>query len=400
MSVSVLSPAAPPPWYRTRSALVFCSAMVVNGMALPFFSVFLKSLNFSDYEIGVIQGVPLIIRVMVMPFVAMIADRLPDRAYVLIASAFLSLLTALGLVTGTSFLTVLLLYTLQGAVYAPYVPVAESLFMTGVRRWGYDYGGMRLWGSVAFIASTLVGGYAIQAWGGSVVLFGMVFGFMLMAVLGFAAPRTGRASADKPKNDVHAAPRSLRRKDLQLAMIGSSIVQSSHAMLYTFASIHWLQLGFSGASIAFLWSTGVLAEIMTFTFSRKLYRHFSGWTLIWMGSSVAFIRWLLFPWPTDYVAFIALQSMHALTFGFCHIGIQRLIVETVGADQEATAQGNYYFYNGSFLAAVTFASGYLNVKFGGSAYTIMAAVVVLGVITAAIGWSRQPSRRGIRATSA
>ena len=398
MSLTSEAPVAAPPWYRTRSSLVFCAAMIVNGMALPFFSVYLKNLGFDDYEIGVIQGVPLIVRVFIMPLAGMLADRLPDRTWVLICSALLSLSTAAGLFATSSFLGVLLLYTLQGSVYAPYIPVAESLFLTGVRRWGYDYGGMRLWGSVAFIVSTLIGGYAIQAWGGGVVLYGMLFGFFLMVTMGIAAPRTGKGDRAKSAAAAGTAPRTLRRKDLQLAMIGVSVVQSSHGMLYTFASIHWLQLGFSGSRIALLWSTGVLAEIVTFFVSKRLYRRFSAWTLMGIGASMALLRWLLFPYPDEYAAFLVLQSMHALTFGFCHIGIQRLIVETVGGEQEASAQGNYYFYNGSFLALVTFVSGYLNVMFGVHAYTIMALIVVLGMVIAGFGWARQPGRAGIRAT--
>lgn len=389
MSAPVPAPEAPPSWFRTRSALVFCSAMVVNGMALPFFSVYLKGLGFTDYEIGVIQGVPLIIRVIVMPLAAMLADRLPDRAYVLIASAVLSLATAGGLFGVAAFVPVLLLYTLQGAVYSPFIPVAESLLITGVRRFGYDYGGMRLWGSAAFIVSTLIGGYAIQAWGGGVVLYGMLFGFFLMVVMGILAPRTGRA--ERPAADVRAAPATLRRPDLQLAMIGASVVQSSHAILYTFASIHWIQLGFSGSSIAFLWATGVLAEILTFIFSKRLYARFSGWALMGIGTAAAMIRWLLFPYPEHYGFFIVLQSMHAISFGFCHIGIQRLIVETVGGEQEASAQGTYYFYNGSFLAAATFVSGYLNVTFGAHAYTLMAFVALAGAGIAALGRARRPA---------
>ncbi len=398
MSLSTLAPEAPPPWYRTRSSLVFCSAMVVNGMALPFFSVFLHDLGFSDYEIGVIQGLPLIVRVIVMPLAAMVADRLPDRIYVLIGSGLLSLATAIGLLTVNTFLPVLLLYTLQGAVYAPFIPVSESLFMTGVRRWGYDYGGMRLWGSVAFIVSTLVGGYAIDAWGGGVVLFGMVFGFTIMVLLALVSPRTGPSRTARP--DVKTGPRPLSRKDLQLAMIGASVVQGSHAMIYTFASIHWLELGFHGGWIAILWCTGVLAEVMTFLFSKRLYQRFNGWTLMAIGTVAAIIRWTLFPFPTGYGWFLALMSMHALTFAFCHIGIQRLIVETVGADQEATAQGNYYFYNGTFMALVTFASGWLNIRFGVHAYQIMALVAGAGGLIAILGWLRRPARTGIRATAA
>ncbi len=50
---------------------------------------------------------------------------------------------------------------MQGATFAPYVPVVESIVISGVRRWGLDYGSMRVWGSIAFIASTLIGGEMI-----------------------------------------------------------------------------------------------------------------------------------------------------------------------------------------------------------------------------------------------
>ena len=129
-------------------------------------------------------------------------------------------------------------------------------------------------------------------------------------------------------------------------------------------------------------------------------KRFNGWTLMAIGAAAAIVRWLLFPLPTSYGWFLLLMSSHALTFGFCHIGIQRLIVGTVGADQEATAQGNYYFYNGSCLAVVTFVSGWLNVRFGVHAYQIMALVVMAGAAIAAFGWSRRPESLGNPATGA
>lgn len=394
MTLPEIAPAPPPPWYRTRTALVFCAAMVVNGFGLPYFSVFLKDLGFSDVEISSILGVPQIVRIILMPVLTMVADRLPDRAWVLISSAFLSLMTALALFLTREFWPILLIYTAQAIVYAPYVPVADSLFLTGVRRWAYDYGSMRLWGSVAFIITTLVGGFAIQQWGGMIVLPGMVFGFSSMVVMGIIAPRTGRARKYSPTASGAAGRRNLRRADLQFGMIGISIVQGSHGLLYTFASIHWMQLGFNGTDIAFLWSIGVLAEILTFLFSKRLHQRFSAWSLMGIGASVAVLRWILFPYPTGYGWFLCLMVMHALTFGFCHIGIQRLIVETVSGEQEATAQGNYYFYNGMFTASVTFISGYLNVQFGVFAYQIMAVIALIGIAVAAFGWSRRPVAAG------
>ncbi|MGO8656109.1 MFS transporter, partial [Rhizobium ruizarguesonis] len=111
-----------------------------------------------DHEIGIILAIPMVVRVLVAPVVAMIADRLKERADVLLWSGGLSLLTAIALFWTTTFWPVTIVYALQGATFAPYVPVVESIVIAGVRRWGLDYGSMRVWGSIAFIVSTRVGG--------------------------------------------------------------------------------------------------------------------------------------------------------------------------------------------------------------------------------------------------
>jgi PPP family 3-phenylpropionic acid transporter len=52
-------------------------------------------------------------------------------------------------------------------------------------------------------------------------------------------------------------------------LIGVAIQQASHAVLYTFASIYWRDLGFSGTEIAVLWSAGVAAEVTVFFLSKR-----------------------------------------------------------------------------------------------------------------------------------
>ena len=168
-----------PPRFRLLSALSYCAPLLVNGIVLPFFPVWLATHSFSDHEIGIILAIPMVVRVLVAPVVAMIADRLKERADVLLWSGSLSLLTAIALFWTTSFWPVTIVYALQGATFAPYVPVVESIVISGVRRWGLDYGSMRVWGSIAFIVSTLVGGQLISRWGGGLVLDVIVFGFAM-----------------------------------------------------------------------------------------------------------------------------------------------------------------------------------------------------------------------------
>ena len=384
-----------PPHFQLRSALSYCAPLIVNGIALPFFPVWLAALHFSDREIGIILAVPMVVRVLVTPIITMVADRMEERANVLAWSGALSLLTAIALYWTSDFWPVLLVYTLQGATYAPYIPVVESIAISGVRRWGLDYGSMRVWGSIAFIVSTLIGGEMIGFWGGAMVLPLMVGGFVLTILMAVFCPRIGPTRRRHLPITVQApVGNSLRNPQLLLTMVGVSIQQSSHAMMYTFASIYWHQIGFSGTQVGILWSIGVLSEVMVFFLSRRLSRRFSAWTLIHFGAAVCICRWLLFPINFGFIGYFILQSLHSCSFAFVHTGVQRRIIATVQETQEASAQGAYYFYNGMCLGIMTICSGYLYAWLGLSSYYVMAGVAALGLALVTIAFHLHPHKSG------
>jgi PPP family 3-phenylpropionic acid transporter len=368
-----------PPYFRLRTALSYCAPLFVNGIALPFFPVWLAGLNFSDHEIGLVIAIPMVMRVLVTPVIAVLADHMTERADVLLWSGALSLLTAIALYWTSDFWPVLLVYGIQGATYAPYVPVVESIAMSGVRRWGFDYGSMRVWGSITFIVSTLLGGQLIGMWGGATVLPVMVAGFILTTLMGLFAPRIGPTRRRNQPINLQPPIGNLRSPHLLVTMIGVSIQQSSHAMLYTFASIYWRKLGFSGAEIAVLWSIGVAAEVMVFFLSKKLSRRFSAWTLIFFGSTMCILRWILFPMNFGFLGYFVLQCFHSCTYACVHTGIQRRIVASVHETQESSAQGAYYFYSGMFLGLMTLASGYLYAWLDIESYYVMAGIAAFGL---------------------
>ncbi len=384
---------AAPAHFRLLSALSYCAPLLVNGVVVPFFPVWLALHQFNDHEIGIILAVPMVVRVLVAPVVAMYADRMRERADVLVFSGGLSLLTAIALYWTDTFWPVLLVFTIQGATFSPYVPVVESIVISGVRRWGFDYGSMRVWGSIAFIASTLVGGQLISHWGGQMVLPVMIFGFVTTMVMAIYCPRIGPTRRRGTPVDLQQATgSSLRQPHLLVLLIGVAIQQSSHAVLYTFASIYWRDLGFSGTQIAVLWSAGVAAEVTVFFQSRRLSRYFDAWTLIRIGAAVCVCRWLLFPMHWGFVGFFLLQCMHAFSYAFVHTGVQRRIVASVQATQESSAQGAYFFYNGMFLGLMTIASGYIYALFGLASFYLMALTAVFGLGLIVVAYYLQPQR--------
>lgn len=384
-----------PAYFVPRIALLFCAPLIVNGFAMPYFPVWLSTLSLTDFEIGIILAVPMFVRVVTAPLAGLLADRIGERSRVLIWSAVLSLLTALALFVSDSFWFVLIVYALQGGVFSPYVPIVEAIALTGVRRWGFDYATMRLWGSIAFIGATMLGGVMIGLHGGGAVLPAMAGGFALMILLTFLAPRVGRPRRPSTLTTLTGpTPKALRKLDLQLLLIGVTLVNGSHAMLFAFSAIYWQQIGFSGTQIGLLWSAGVAAEVAMFACGRMIIRRFSLWAMIFCGCGLALLRWIIFPMDLGFSGYFALQCFHAFTYAIMHTGMQNILVQRVAEEQEASAQGLYFFYTGVFTAILTFASGYVFTSFGVNGFYFMSVVALLGCASAVAAWYLQPHRAG------
>lgn len=385
-----------PAYFVPRIALLFCAPLIVNGFALPFFPVWLHTLSLTDFEIGIILAVPMFVRVFTAPLAGALADRIGERSKVLIWSAVLSLLTALALFVSHAFWFVLIIYALQGAVYSPYVPIVEAIALTGVRRWGFDYARMRVWGSVAFICATMLGGEMIGWFGGGMIIPAMAGGFALMIVMTYVAPQVGRPRRPSTLTTLTGPqPKTLRKLDLQLLLIGVTLVNGSHAMLFAFSAIYWQQIGLSGTEIGLLWSAGVAAEVIMFACAKPIIRRFSIWTMIFSGCSLAVVRWVLFPMDLGFGGYLALQCFHAFTYAIMHTGMQNRLIERVPEELEASAQGIYFFYTGIFTAIFTFVSGYLFAWYGVHGFYAMSVVAFIGCCSAFASYLLQPQRAAV-----
>lgn len=376
-----------PPYFAARIALVFCAPMMVNGIALPFFPIWLETLSMSDARIGIVLALPMFVRVFTAPVAGAIADRLGERSIVLLWSGVLSLVTALIFFGVEGFWPVLLLYTLQSAVYSPYLPITDAIALSGVRRWNIDYSRMRLWGSLAFVVATMIGGWLAGLYGGAMVLPAMAAAFSLTVLGALIVPKIGRPRRPSPIAAMATMPAAstLRQRDVQLMLIGVSLVNASHAMLYAFSVIYWRKMGFSGTDIGILWSAGVLAEVVLFVFAFRLKRRFDLWSMMIFGCTVAVGRWLVFPLDMPFAGYFVLQCLHAFTFGILHVSVQGKLVERVVEEQEAAAQGLYFFYTGIFMAIATFVSGYAFTWYGVDGFYLMSLIAAAGLACVATG---------------
>ena len=181
-----------PRHFELRMAVIFFAILIPNGIHLPYFSLWLAQNRFDPQQIAVILSAPMFLRVVTTPFITAFADAARDRAYVMIALVAASALCAAGYFLEPAYVMVLAVSLALTVVWTPQSPIADSLALSGVRRFGSKYTGMRIWGSISFLLANLAGGLILARTGTGAVpaIIFATFGVALLVVL--IAPRLGR----------------------------------------------------------------------------------------------------------------------------------------------------------------------------------------------------------------
>ena len=153
--------------FAMRLALYYGAIFFFIGSFMPYFPVWLDWRGMSAAEISIISALATFIRILSTPLISFTADRLGNMRLILIWLAFGSLVTIVAFFWTESFAAILLNAFLFSVFWTSIMPLTEALTMYGVRRDGLNYGRIRLWGSLAFIAASFARGLAIQHFGPS-----------------------------------------------------------------------------------------------------------------------------------------------------------------------------------------------------------------------------------------
>jgi MFS transporter, PPP family, 3-phenylpropionic acid transporter len=373
----------------TRVSLLFAAVFVVGGTQLPYLPVWLDWVGLSPREIAVIAAAPMIVRVAVTPAIAFAADRSGDHRRFLIGLAWSGFAAAIVLAQCASFWPVLLLTLLFAVAASTNMALAETVAMGGVMRAGLDYGRMRLWGSLSFIAATFGGGLVVDRLGPAAIVWMVASGAALTALAAHGLDRalSPIGHGEKPKS-MSGQPRIrladalglLRSRRFLTFLLAVGAVQSAHAAFYAFATLHWLEQGISSGWAGALWAIGVGVEIGLMAFSKAAVRRIGAAELILLGAAASIVRWLAMGLDPPLPGLLVLQALHGLTYGATHVGAFYLMAQTVAERHAGTAQAVYAATTaGIAMGGAMLLAGQLYATHGGRTYWAMAAIAAVGL---------------------
>lgn len=381
-----------------RISAFFAASFVSYGIHLPFFPVLLASRGQDEAAVAIILALPIVLRVTTASALGAAADRFGDRRRALVVYSGLVVLGFAALGPAGSFWSLAAATAATAFAWNGILPVTDAMATSAVRRGLGVYGRMRVWGSAAFVAGNLAGGVVAARFGAEAIWWFVMASFALQFAVAFLLPddRALRETAAGAREATRVALAGLLGdRRLMATLVGSAVLQASHAMLYGFSSLYWASLGFSGDAIGLLWATGVIGEIALFTFSGRVLGRLTPRRLLMLGAAAAVVRWTVFPLlPAALPAWMAVQLLHAATFAAAHLGIMHIVTHRVAERRAATAQGLMVSINGGAMALSTLASGLLYRAWGGGGFAGMAVVAALGGVILAIATAPQPHSAG------
>ncbi len=400
MSLPPLSPEqkVKPRYFELRMAAMFFTLLVPAGIYLPYFPLWLEANSFGPEEIGVILSGPILLRVLTTPLFTALADRARDRADIYIALVSASVVISAGYFLPPTYAIVLTVSLALTVVWTPHSPLADSIALSGVRRFDANYNTMRIWGSVSFLAANLVGGVALAKLGVGTVPAIVFIAFCFALLAGLFAPRLGRPRVSSPLSavDIQKSAPKLATPYFLCFAAGTGTIVGSHGFMYGFLSIYLKSLGLDDFIIGVLWAFGVICEVAMFTVFNTVFGRLPVVSVMVLAAAGAIVRWILYPlvWPLGFgiPGFFAVQALHALSTALVIIGVQNMIAESVSDERTGAAQGIAYFANGFCMAAVTLVSGPLYERFGGGGFFAMVPVALAGLLMIVIAGRYRSSR--------
>ena len=366
-------------------ALFYGALFVVYGMYVPFMPVWLDWKGLSAGEISTVIAAPLFIRVLITPAVAVAADRNGTHRGYLIGLAWTALAFVVALSVSPSFWPILVFAILLMVSNSTIMPLIDTIAVQGARTRGLDYGRLRLWGSLSFVAASFAGGLAITEFGGGTGIWLIAVGCALTLIAAYWVPSVNgkpvSSAADmQPVWKIREPRELLAQREFRLFLIAAGLAQAAHAAFFTFGTLIWQKQGLSAAWCGTLWAIGVFAEVLLFTFSGRIAAKFGATRLLAIAAAASIVRWLTLASEPSLAVLVPLQLLHGITYGASHIGAMHFIHDAVPHDKAASAQALYATVSaGVAMGVATLIAGYLYTEAAPLSYVAMAVIAAVSL---------------------
>jgi PPP family 3-phenylpropionic acid transporter len=364
---------------RVAVAAAYFALLASGGAFIPYFPLYLSQLGLTGAEIGLVLSLNPGVRWSGAVLWAYVADRWRVRYLVLVGAAATSTLLLATLPFADGFAEVIAVTTAIAFLAAPLMPLLDATVVDHLKQLGGDYGRIRAWGSIGFIAGAL-GSAAVLARSGPWIVPWLLFAFQVL--LPFAVLRLPREQFGHPEQ--FRAPWRLLSPPLAAFLASSFLLNLSSGAWAGFFAAYSQSRGFPDTVPGIAWGLAVASEVVVLYFGRRLLTAFSAPDLMLVVLAITTVRYLLTSVVTEAWAAVVLQLGYGLGYAGFHLSAQLLLARLVPPRSSTNGQALYGFVSFGLGGSLGFAlAGALVDRLGPERlFAFEAAISALAIVPA------------------
>jgi PPP family 3-phenylpropionic acid transporter len=291
------------------------------GILGPYWTLYLKHLQFTSLQISIVYSMPALIRVFFPVGYGYVADRWRIRKHVLRAATIGQWIPLVLLPFLHSYSAWLIAFISFSIFTSVVLPLAEATAQEQHELKKLDYGKTRMWGTLSFILVAAGYGKFLETVSAAWILYGFIFLLLILIFVSFFMPE-GHLEVKWS----HGPLREIAsNRNVWIFLFCALLHNLSQGTFVGFYSIYLAGLGYSDSWIGAQWAIAAASEISIFWFASRILLRFRYRTLFTLCMLAAALRWLLMGITVSYGWLTLYQCLHAFTFGVFHIISMKLI---------------------------------------------------------------------------
>jgi PPP family 3-phenylpropionic acid transporter len=309
---------------------------------LPFFPGWLEARGMHGIRLGLITAAAPAMGVLAPAAIGTVADALGLRGGLLqvaCTGALVSwgaLTAAAGLGAPLGFGTLLVAALAFALFRSPMTMLADVTAIERARTGETSYGRLRLWGSLGFAGSVLVAARVVDPH--ALMAFPLLTCGALVAAL-LASLRIPSRAELPGRGDRRGALVLLASPDFRLFLAAAFLGQCAHAGYDLCFTLHLLDLGMTTGAVGIAWAIGTACEVALMALAGPAFRTFPAALLLAFALGSGSLRWAALATVRSPAVLLALQPLHALSFGLMWLSAVNFTAQRAAAHALATAQG-------------------------------------------------------------
>jgi PPP family 3-phenylpropionic acid transporter len=280
------------------------------GVYIIFLPKVLYDIEYTTTAIGIIFSVSALMR-FATPFFFLKLFHLNDALFIKSLWIFIiSMVSAY--FTIYEFIPYLITSILYGIALSLVLPYVEAIALDKLDR--AVYGKVRLFGSIGFmLIAMVVARYDLTA---DLTLHTMMALTVIISTISYILSKHGQVDVITDDTESFSLFKNYR------LWISLFLMQLSFGAMYNFFTIFETDRGISLEQTSYLWSVGVLAEILMLYFQGALLNRFSLLSIIKFATLITAFRWVITSlFASNLIVIYFTQTLHAISFALYHSAV-------------------------------------------------------------------------------